>query len=243
MAEAVAPPTAAAAAAGRPPRWRRKSMGTRWGPARRRGWPGLRPTTFPTSSPRQIRTTTAARRATDAMGGAAPADAVRTGDRPIRGRPSGRTPFGLLVAGLVLVLLAIALAVWFVLRNNESTPSPSSTTVSTTAPPAPPASEAPPPPASEAPPPPAGGATARHADDHAANRRPSRRRRRRHRLRRARRRRRLRRHRRPRRRPGVSRRRRRRRRGSSRRCRTRPSRVCRSFRAPIQPRAALGSRS
>ena len=61
-------------------------------------------------------------------------------------------PFGLLVAGLLLVLLAIALAVWFVLRSNESTPSPSSTTVSTTAPPAPPTSEAPPPPASEAPP-------------------------------------------------------------------------------------------
>ncbi len=56
-----------------------------------------------------------------------------------------RSPFVLLIAGLAVVLLAIALAVWFVLRNNESTPSPSSTTTTTATAPPPSASEAPPP--------------------------------------------------------------------------------------------------
>ena len=89
--------------------------------------------------------------ATDAMGGPRPPMQFEPETGPYE--TDKRTmPFGLLVGGLVLVLLAIALAVWFVLRNNESTPTPSSTTVSTTAPSAPP-SEAPPPPASEAPPP------------------------------------------------------------------------------------------
>ena len=89
---------------------------------------------------------------TDAMGGPRPQMQFEPETGPYEA-DKRRTPFGLLIAGLVLVLLAIALAVWFVLRSNESTPSPSSTTVSTTAPSAPPTSEAPPPPASEAPPP------------------------------------------------------------------------------------------
>jgi hypothetical protein len=89
---------------------------------------------------------------TDAMGGPRPQMQFEPETGPYE---AGKrtTPFGLLIGGLVLVLLAIALAVWFVLRSNESTPSPSSTTVSTTAPSAPQTSEAPPPPASDAPPP------------------------------------------------------------------------------------------
>ena len=78
---------------------------------------------------------------TDAMGGPRPQMQFEPETGPYEA-DKRRTPFGLLIAGLVLVLLAIALAVWFVLRSNESTPSPSSTTVSTTAPSAPPTSEA-----------------------------------------------------------------------------------------------------
>jgi hypothetical protein len=92
--------------------------------------------------------------ATDAMGGPRPQMQFEPETGPYE--TDKRTmPFGLLVGGLVLVLLAIALAVWFVLRNNESTPTPSSTTVSTTAPvaPPPPATEAPPPATGEVPPP------------------------------------------------------------------------------------------
>src|SRR4051794_8249829 len=90
--------------------------------------------------------------ATDAMGGPRPQMQFEPATGPYDSGTAKRTmPFGLLVAGLLLVLLAIALAVWFVLRSNESPPSPSSTTVSTTAPPASPTSELPPPPASEAP--------------------------------------------------------------------------------------------
>ena len=88
---------------------------------------------------------------TDAMGG--PRPQMQFEPETDQYQAGKRSPFGLLIAGLVLVLLAIALAVWFVLRNNESTPSPSSTTLSTTAPSVPPTSEAPPP-TSEAPPPP-----------------------------------------------------------------------------------------
>jgi hypothetical protein len=90
---------------------------------------------------------------TDAMGGPRPQMQFEpeTGQHEAGGR---RSPFALLIAGVVLVLLALALAAWFVLRNNESTPSPSSTTVTTTTPPAapPPATEAPPA-TDEAPPP------------------------------------------------------------------------------------------
>ena len=83
---------------------------------------------------------------TDAMGGPRPQMQFEpeTGEHEAAAK---RTPFALLIAGVVVVLLALALAVWFVLRNNESTPSPSSTTVTTTT--APPAA---PPPATEAPP-------------------------------------------------------------------------------------------
>lgn len=84
--------------------------------------------------------------ATDAMGGPRPqmqfepeTDQYEADQR--------RSPFVLLIVGLAVVLAAIALAVWFVLRNNESTPSPSSTTVTTTT------TAAVPPPASEVPPP------------------------------------------------------------------------------------------
>ena len=66
-----------------------------------------------------------------------------------------RRPVGVLIAGVIFVLAALAVAVWLLLRNNESTPSPSSTTVTTTTPAPPPTSAAPPPPTeSPAPPPP-----------------------------------------------------------------------------------------
>ncbi len=85
---------------------------------------------------------------TDAMGGPRPQMQFEPETGPYE---AGKrtTPFGLLIGGLVLVLLAIALAVWFVLRSNESTPSPSSTTVSTTAPVAPPPTSSAPPPLPE----------------------------------------------------------------------------------------------
>ncbi len=60
LAEAVSPPTAAAAAAMAATQMAPKSIQATWGPARRRGWPGPRPTTFPISSHRPTRTTTAA---------------------------------------------------------------------------------------------------------------------------------------------------------------------------------------
>jgi hypothetical protein len=88
---------------------------------------------------------------TDAMAG--PRPQMHFEPETAQHEAAKRTPYALLIAGLVVVLAAIALAVWFVLRNNESTPSPSSTTVSTTAPSSPPSSEAPPPPASEEAPP------------------------------------------------------------------------------------------
>jgi hypothetical protein len=87
--------------------------------------------------------------ATDAMGG--PRPPMQFTEPPTGGyQATERRSVGLLVAGLILVLAAVAIAVWLVLRNNESTPSPSTTTTPTTAP-----TEAPgaPPPASEAPPP------------------------------------------------------------------------------------------
>ncbi len=91
--------------------------------------------------------------ATDAMGGPRPQMQFEpeTGQDEVADRR--RSPFGLLIAGLVIVLLAIAVAVWFVLRNDESTPTPSSTTATTTTPAAPPPPATQPPPTSEAPPP------------------------------------------------------------------------------------------
>jgi hypothetical protein len=91
---------------------------------------------------------------TDAMGGPRPPMHFEpeTENYEVAGK---RSPFAMLIAGLVIVLLAVALAVWFVLRNDESTPSPSSTTVTTTTAPAPPpAVGETPPPTSEAPAPP-----------------------------------------------------------------------------------------
>ena len=134
-----------------------------------------------------------------------------------------RTPVGLVVVGLIALLAAIAVAVWFVLRNNESTPSPSSTTV-TTAP-------------ATTPPPPRPNRRRRRPRRRRPRRRlsrrqsPRRRRQSRRRLRRRRARRLRHRRRPPRRRPRRRRRRRlRRRRGSSRHCRTRPFPDCPSFR-------------
>ncbi|MGZ6778672.1 MAG: Hsp70 family protein [Mycobacterium sp.] len=83
--------------------------------------------------------------ATDAMGG--PRPQMQFEPAPEQYEDKRRNPVALLLAGLALVLVAIAVAVWFVLRNNESTPSPSSTTVTTTT------TAAVPPPTSEAPPP------------------------------------------------------------------------------------------
>jgi Hsp70 protein len=67
----------------------------------------------------------------------------------------GRRPMGMIIAGLIALLAAIVIALWFVLRNDESTPSPASTTVTTTAPSSAeqPPPEAPPSEGSEAPPP------------------------------------------------------------------------------------------
>lgn len=90
--------------------------------------------------------------ATDAMAG--PRPQIQFGEPETTQYPTGkRNPFGLLIVGLVVVLAALALAVWYVLRNDEGTPPPPTVTTTTTAPP--PTSEAPlPPPAGEAPPPP-----------------------------------------------------------------------------------------
>ena len=152
MAEAVAPPTAAAAAVAATqmapeihgdPMGSGGSSGLAWSEA------DDVPDVVAPTDPYDY----GGAAATDAMGGPRPQMQFEPETGPYE--TNKRTmPFGLLVGGLVLVLLAIALAVWFVLRNNESTPTPSSTTVSTTAPSAPPTSEGPPPPASEAPPPP-----------------------------------------------------------------------------------------
>jgi hypothetical protein len=154
MAEAVSPPTAAAAAAmgatQMAPEVHPDDMGS--GAPSGLAWseadevPDVVAVTDPYDYPGAA--------STDAMGGPRP---------PMHFEPETenyeeagkRSPFALLIAGLVVVLLATALAVWFVLRNDESTPSPSSTTVTTTTAPAPPpAVGETPPPTSEAPAPP-----------------------------------------------------------------------------------------
>lgn len=90
--------------------------------------------------------------ATDAIGGPRPQLQFEPETEQYEARR--RTPVGLFVVGLVLLLAAVAVVAWLVLRNDESTPSPASTTATTVAPSPPPASEGPPP-APEAPPPPA----------------------------------------------------------------------------------------
>ncbi|RDH79859.1 molecular chaperone [Mycolicibacterium moriokaense] len=87
----------------------------------------------------------------DAIGGARPQMQFEPETGQYEDQQRRRVPFGLLVAGLLALLLAIALAVWLVLRSNETTPAPSSTTVTTT-PAAPQPTSAEPPPSSEAPP-------------------------------------------------------------------------------------------
>lgn len=151
LAEAVAPPTAAAAAVAATqmaPQVHRDELGS--GGSSGLAWSEADdvPDVVAPTDPYDY----AGAATTDAMGGPRP----QMQFEPETGQyePGKRTtPFGLLIAGLVLVLLAIALAVWFVLGSNESTPTPSSTTATTTAP-APPTSKAPPPPTSEAPSPP-----------------------------------------------------------------------------------------
>ena len=228
MAEAVAPPTAAAAAAVEAtqmaPEVHPGEMGASTSEAL--AWseaddiPDIAPTD-PYDYPGAA--------TTDAMGGPRP-QMQFTEPETDQYEAARRRPMGALIVGLILVLAATAVAVWLVLRNNESTPSPSSTTVTpTTAPSLQPTSAAPPPRKHRRRP-------RRLSRRRSPGRRMSRRRRRprrrlRHRpARRPRHRRRRRRPRRPR------RRRRRRRRGSSRHCRTRPFRVCRSFRHPYSLR-------
>jgi hypothetical protein len=153
MAEALSPPTAAAAAAMGATQMAPEVHPGDMGPSSGLAWseadevPDVAAVTDPYDY--------AGPAGTDPMGG---------GPRPLMQfepetqgyQENKRSPFALLIAGLVIVLLAIALAVWFVLRNDESTPSETSTTATTTtgapAPAAPPpASGETPPPATEAP--------------------------------------------------------------------------------------------
>ncbi len=124
MAEAVSPPTAAAAAAmgatQMAPEVHPDDMGS--GASSGLAWSEADevPDVVAVTDPYDY----AGAASTDAMGGPRP---------PMHFEPETesyeeagkRSPFALLIAGLVIVLLAIALALWFVLRNDESTPSPS----------------------------------------------------------------------------------------------------------------------
>jgi hypothetical protein len=154
MAQAVSPPTAAAAAVGAAgaatqmaPEVGAADYGA--GPSSGLAWSEAddAPDVVPATDPYDY-----GGGPTDAMGGPRPPMQFEPETDQYQ-EPRRRNPFGLLIAGLVVVLLAIALAVWFLLRNNDSTPSPSSTTVTTTtaAPVPPPASEVPQQPTGEAP--------------------------------------------------------------------------------------------
>jgi hypothetical protein len=80
---------------------------------------------------------------TDAVGGPRPQMQFAEPETEAH-EAAGRRPVGLFIAGLIAVLAAIAVAVWFVLRNNESTPSPATTASPAPAPtPAAPTSAAP----------------------------------------------------------------------------------------------------
>ncbi len=153
MAEAMGPPTAAAAAAAAATQMAPEAHPDGYGPGPSSGlaW----------SEADDVPDVVASTDPYDYSGGATPG-AVGGPRPPMQFEPETdqyedrrRRPIALLIAGLALVLVAIALAVWFVLRNNESTPSPSSTTTTTTTTAAvpPPTSEAPSP-TSEAPAPP-----------------------------------------------------------------------------------------
>ena len=149
MAEAVSPPTAAAAAVAATqmaPEVHGDAMAA--GPSSGLAWSEADdiPDVVAPTDPYDY----AGVAATDAMGGPRP---------PMQFEPATdhyeaprRRPFGLMIAGLILLLLAIALAVWLLLRNDESTPSPSSTPVTTTTSAAPQPAPEGPPPATEAPP-------------------------------------------------------------------------------------------
>jgi hypothetical protein len=152
MAEAVSPPTAAAAAAlgatQMAPEVHPVDMGS--GASSGLAWSEADevPDVVAVTDPYDY----AGAAGTDAMDGPRPQMQFEPETGPYE-QPGKRSPFALLIAGLVVVLLAIALAVWFVLRNNESTPTESSTTVTTTTPVAPPPATEAPPATGEAPPP------------------------------------------------------------------------------------------
>ena len=153
MAEAVAPPTAAAAAAVEAtqmaPEVHPGEMGASTSEALAWSEADDIPDVAPTDPYDYPGAAT-----TDAMGGPRPQMQFVEPETD-QYEAAGRRPMGVLIVGLILVLAATAVAVWFLLRNNESTPSPSSTTVTTTtAPSPPPTSAAPPPPETQAPPPP-----------------------------------------------------------------------------------------
>ena len=151
MAEAVAPPTAAAAAAVEAtqmapevhPGGASTSEALAWSEAD--DIPDVAPSD-PYDYPGAA--------TTDAMGGPRP-QMQFVDPETDQYEAARRRPMGALIVGLIVVLAATAVAVWLVLRNNQSTQSPSSTTVTpTTAPSPPPTSAAPPSPETQAPPPP-----------------------------------------------------------------------------------------
>ncbi|OBK72937.1 Hsp70 family protein [Mycobacterium sp. 1274761.0] len=154
MAEALSPPTAAAAAAvvatQMAPEVHPDAAGS--APSSGLAWSEADdvPDVVPVTDPYDY----AGAASTDAMGG--PRPPMYFEPETQHSEADGRRPYALLIAGLILVLLAVAFAVWFVLRSDESAPSPSPvTTTTTTAAVPPPTSEAPPPPGeTPAPPPP-----------------------------------------------------------------------------------------
>ncbi len=151
MAEAVAPPTAAAAAAVEATQMAPEVHSGDMGASTSEPLAWSEADDIPDVAPSDPYDYPGAA-ATDAMGGPRPPMQFVEPETD-RYEAARRRPMGVLIAGLIFVLAAIAVAVWFLLRGDEETPSPSSTTeTTTTAPSPPPTSAAPPPP--EAPPPP-----------------------------------------------------------------------------------------